>query len=356
MKRTLQLFLLALMIGALAVTAVAQSTTATVRGQILNDRGNPLANAEINAVNAATGFVQTVRSGNGGNYLLPGLRPGTYQIVVAATGYEPKSQDITVLVGQNLEMNLRLSATAVLSESITVVGNQAVDTRATEIGTNVTPQQMEALPQFDRNFLNFAALAPGVSMSTNPERKVISANGLSAEQTNVFIDGVSFKNDVLLGGVVGQDSSRGNPFPQSAVQEFRVLTQNYSAQYDRAASAVITAVTKSGSNTFDGSAFGFYEPKGWITKTPRGVNFNTLTSNPDYRRYQMGANIGGPIIKDTLHYFADYEGVNEHAVTTVAPGTPGAGVTLPAGLNPGSYAGTFTSPFKSNLAFGKLSW
>ena len=120
--------------------------------------------------------------------------------------------------------------------------------RTSEASTNVTTQQIENLPQDDRNFLNFATLAPGIRLSTDPQRKVISSDAQPAEQTNVFIDGVSFKNDVLQGGLVGQDSSRGNPFPQNAVQEFRVVTQNYSAQYDKAASAIITAVTKSGGN------------------------------------------------------------------------------------------------------------
>jgi len=348
-----KLLVLSLLVLFCAGSAIAQTSTATIRGKITNERGSSVPNAEVNAVGTTTGFVKTVHSNADGGYLLAGLTPGEYQIVVAASGYEPRNETITVLIGQNVDMNLRLTPTAVLSESITVVGNQIVDTKSTEIATNVTPQQIDALPQFDRNFLNFAGLAPGVQMSTNPERKVISAHGLDPENTNVFIDGVSFKNDVLLGGVVGQDSSRGNPFPQNAVQEFRVLTQNFSAQYDKASSAVISAVTKSGTNTLDGNAFFYYEPKGWVTAPPQNFQFNTLTSNPDYRRYQGGLSVGGPIIKDQMHFFGSYEGVDEHAVTTVAPGTPPAGSP---DLHLSQYAGTFTSPFRSNLAFGKLSW
>src|SRR6476620_6482399 len=237
------LLLVSLLTALVAATLSAQTSSATIRGKVTNESGAPLA-AEINAVSTSSGFVKTVNSRSDGTYLLAGLTPGEYQIVVAATGYEPRTETLTVRVGQSLDMNLRLSPTAVLSESITVVGNTAVETRTSEVATNVTPQQIEALPQFDRNFLNFAQLAPGVAMSSNPERKVITAHGLDAEQTNVFIDGISFKNDVIKGGVVGQDASRGNPFPQNAVQEFRVITQNYSAQYEKASSAIITAVTK----------------------------------------------------------------------------------------------------------------
>src|SRR5258708_4620979 len=122
MRRALMFFGVALLIAA---TALAQtSTTATLRGKVTNDAGSPVANAEINAVNTATGFVKTVTSRSDGAYSLAGLSAGTYSIVVAAPGFEPKSQNITVLVGQSLELDLRVSATAVLKETITVVGNQ----------------------------------------------------------------------------------------------------------------------------------------------------------------------------------------------------------------------------------------
>jgi len=348
MRRTFLFFAVALL---LATTVFAQtSTTATIRGKVTNDAGSGVANAEINAVNAGSGFVKTVHSGPDGSYTLAGLSPGTYNIVVAASGFEPKSQDITVLVGQSLEMDLKVSTTAVLKETITVVGNQAVETRTSEIATNVTTQQIENLPQDDRNFLNFAALAPGIRLSTDPQRKTFAGDAQDPEQTNIFIDGVSTKNDVLQGGTVGQDSSRGNPFPQSAVQEFRVITQNYSAQYDHASSAIITAVTKSGTNDFKGDAFGFYQPKQWVAATKKNFKFSTLTGNTSYHRIQPGISFGGPIIKDHLQFFATYEGDDEQASNAVS-------VTIPKYASQFSnFAGSFSSPFKSTLAFGKLSW
>src|SRR4029077_4890192 len=270
-------------------------------------------------------------------------------ITVSAAGLEPRSETVTVRVGQNLDITFLLTATSTVSESITVTGDQYIDTRTAEAATNVTPQQIENLPQDDRNFLNFATLAPGIRLSTDPQRKVISSDAQPAEQTNVFIDGVSFKNDVLQGGLVGQDSSRGNPFPQNAVQEFRVITQNYSAQYDKASSAIITAVTKSGGNDFHAQAFDFYQPKAWVAQLPKGFQYSTLTTNKSYERNQPGISFGGPIEKDKLHFFLSYEGVDEKATTPVSVNPNFAGQF-------GQYTGTFPSPFKSNLAFGKLSW
>src|SRR5947199_3177108 len=349
MTRILRSLLLLLLAGALAVPALAQTSTATIRGKVTNDQNAALGGAQITAVGTTSGFVLTVKAGPDGAFTLGNLTPGEYLITVAASGFEERSQTVTVLVGQSLNVTFVMTPTAVISESITVVGEQAVDIRTSEASTNVTPHQIENLPQDDRNFLNFAAMAPGVHLSNDPLRKTISSDAQPAEQTNVFIDGVSFKNDVLQGWLVGQDSSRGNPFPQNAVQEFRVITQNYSAQYDKAASAVITAVTKSGGNDVRGQLFWFYQPRQWVSELPQGFQFSTLSSNKDYRRSQPGFSIGGPIIKDRLHYFLSYEGLDEHATTPVV-----VNPNLPPSFS--QYAGVFPSPVKSNLGLDTPSW
>jgi outer membrane receptor protein involved in Fe transport len=350
MRRTFKSCLFALLAGALAVSAAAQSTTATIRGKVTDDKGAALANAEVNAVGTASGFVKTVNAGPDGSFQLAGLTPGEYNIVISAAGFEPRTETLTVLVGQNLNVTFEMASTATLSESITVIGEQAVEMRTSEAATNVTTHQIENLPQDDRNFLNFATLAPGIRLSTNPERKTISGDAQPAEQTNVFIDGVSFKNDVLQGGVVGQDASRGNPFPQNAVQEFRVITQNYSAQYEKASSAIITAITKSGGNDLHGQAFWFYQPNDWVSDLPKNFQYSSLVTNQDYRRNQPGLSLGGPIIKDKLHYFLSYERDDERATKPVTLGNSNFASQF------GQYTGIFPSPFKSNLGFGKLSW
>jgi hypothetical protein len=350
MKRMFRPFLFALLATALAAAAAAQSTTATIRGKVTNDQNAPLANAKIEAVGTTSGFVSTINAGPDGSFQLAGLTPGEYTIVVSAPDFEPRSQTVTVRVGQNLNITFVMTSTAVINESITVVGDQFIDTRSSEASTNVTPQQIENLPQDDRNFLNFAALAPGIRLSTDPQRKTIASDAQPAEQTNVFIDGVSFKNDVLQGGIVGQDASRGNPFPQNAVQEFRVITQNYSAQYEKAASAIITAVTRSGGNDFNAQAFWFYQPRQWVSDLEKNFQFSTLATNQDYRRDQFGLAIGGPIIQDKLHYFVSYERDDEDATTPVS-------IANAAFANQfGQFNGIFPSPFKSDLGFGKLSW
>jgi hypothetical protein len=350
MRRSFPSLLCLLLAGALATSAAAQTTTANLHGKVTNEQRAALPGAQIRAVSTASGFSRTTTAGPDGAFQLAGLTPGEYSLTVSAAGFEARTDTVVVRVGQNLDVTFVMTPTAVLTESITVVGDQLIDTRTPEAATNVTPQQIENLPQDDRSFLNFAALAPGIRLSNDPQRRTFAGDAQPAEQTNVFIDGVSFKNDILMGGLVGQDASRGNPFPQNAVQEFRVITQNFSAQYDKASSAIITAITKSGGNDLHGQAFWFYQPNAWVAQLPQGYQYSTLSSNTEYKRSQPGLSIGGPIIKDKLHYFVSYEGVDEHASRAV---TIGNSAFLPRF---GQYLGSFPSPFKSNLGFAKLSW
>jgi hypothetical protein len=350
MRRFTKFCLAPLLVCVLAAAAAAQTATANIHGKVTNEQGAPLGGARIDAVGTASGFVKNVTAGADGSFRLAGLTPGEYAIAVTAPGFEPRTDTLIVLVGQDLPITLVMTPTQVLNESITVVGEQAIETKSPESATNVTTYQIENLPQDDRNFLNFAALAPGVRISNDPLRKTIGGDAQPSEQTNVYIDGVSQKNDVLQGGLVGQDSSRGNPFPQNAVQEFRVITQNYGAQYEKASSVIISAVTKSGGNQFRGQIFDFYQPRPWVKPLAQNFQFSTLTTNSAYRRNQPGISLGGPIIKDKLHFFASYEGVDEQAKTSVAAFPASSLGSL------SQFQGSFPAPFKSNLGFGKLDW
>jgi outer membrane receptor protein involved in Fe transport len=330
--------------------ALAQSTSATVRGIVKDDTGG-LPGATIAAQDAGTGFSFTAVSGGDGSFTLAGLRPGTYDITVTMNQYKPAARKLQVLVGQDIELEFRLTADLVYTENVTVVGDRAVDIRTPQIATNITAEQIRDLPQNDRNFLNFAALAPGVRINAGSETtKEVTAGALPGFNTNVFIDGVSYKNDILLGGVVGQDSSRGNPFPQNAVQEFRVLTQNFKAEFEKASSAAITAVTRTGGNAWAGDVFLLYQDKRLVAQDMFAEERNE--EKPTYERFQGGLNLGGPIIAGKMTAFGAYE-VNrqDRDKSVFFGGSP----TRPArDLAP--FLGTFESPFRSHLGFGKLTY
>ncbi|HUD93849.1 TonB-dependent receptor [Sphingobium sp.] len=352
---------------ALIAPAAAQTTTGSIRGIVSSD-GKPVAGGEVSARNLATGATRRAAIGAGGRYALSGLQPGSYEIDYKASDGASTRQQVTIGVGQVATLNAQVQTAAAAAESqpatssgsnIVVTAAQLVETRTSEIATNVSTRQIENLPQSSRNFLNFADLAPGVRSSNSETRKTFSSGGVSqgrdgeslaAPQVNVFIDGVSLKSNVQQGGLVGQDSSRGNPFPQAAVQEFRVLSSNFKAEYEDAGTSVITAITKSGGNDFHGEAFGFYQDAGLRAKDYFQKK-NDL-AEPAYKRKQYGASLGGPIIKDKLFFFAAYEGNDEDRAQNVL-----IGQADPANLARfGQYQGSFLSPFREDLGFAKLSW
>lgn len=334
-----------------SVFVAAQTTTSTIRGRVLDDSGSPIIGADIVATNIDTGFTNTAQSRDDGNFLLPGMTPGRYTILVASPAHSQRTEERTLLLGQTIDLVFRLSPSTVVTESITVVGDTYVDTRDTEVATNVTRQQIESLPQNDRNFLNFATLAPGVVVTTDDTRKEFRSGAQGASATNVYIDGVSFKNDLTQGGVIGQDSSRGNPFPQNAVQEFRVVTQNYSAEYQNASSGIITAITRSGTNRYSGDLFYYFQDKGLVAKHPM------TGAEPEYERNQWGINFGGPITRDRMHFFFSYEANDQDRESVVSLGGDAANhPDLVQRLDLNQYVGTFVSPFRSDLGFAKLSF
>lgn len=343
----------------LASVATAQTSTGRITGTLTDSSGTPIADGQIVAIAQATGIRRTATADARGQYVLPSLQPGEYQVEARGIGYAPEARRLRLQIGQTLNLTFRLAATTVQLEEIVVQNAPVTEMKTSEIATNVTPQQIEDLPSPSRNFLDLAALAPGVQVSedrVDGTSKTFTSGALPAENINVFIDGASYKNDVINGGIAGQDASRGNPFPRNAVQEYRVLTNNFKAEYQKASSAVITAATKSGTNTWQGSVFTEFQNEGFVavdTFTRANNATNPDFTKPNYSRYLTGGSIGGPVIRDKLFVFASYEGnyQNRDGVTRFN-GDPADWPADVAALN----GEVHTAPFRSHLFFGKLTY
>ncbi|HEV2866634.1 MAG TPA: TonB-dependent receptor [Allosphingosinicella sp.] len=350
--------------------AFAQLTTATIRGNVTTSAA-AAPGATVTATNVDTGFTTTATAGPDGSYVLTGLRPGTYDISFAAPDGASATRRVIVSVGQTATLDFDTAApeepvaeaaAAGEGEGIVVTGTRLVETRTSEIATNVTNDQIENLPQNNRNFINFAALAPGVQVNQTEFRQTFGGGGIGTDrngeslggpQVNVFIDGVSLRSNVQQGGIVGQDVSRGNPFSQLAVAEFRVLTSNFKAEYEDAGTSIITAITRSGTNTLRGEAFVAYQDESLIA---RDVFLRRRGGEePQLERIQYGAGLGGPIIRDRLFFFGSYEANLQDRASAVVPGgTPAQQAQVPFDLD--TFRGTFVSPFREHLGFGKLTW
>jgi hypothetical protein len=361
--------LLAGLVLLLTAPALAQTTTGTIRGHVSNPDGTALPNVEVIVRNIESGVQRSTASKADGSYVFPGLNPGVYEVTARQIGREPDMRRVRVQIGTTILANFVLAERAVQIAELEVTGRvrPTAETQTSEVATNVSQEQVENLPTSDRNFLDLAVLAPGASLignRINDTRKTVAFGAQGAEQINLFIDGATYKNDIIKGGVAGQDASRGNPFPRNAVQEFRVITQNYKAEYQKASSGIITATTRSGGNSWEGNAFFSYSHKGFFALDTFQVADKANNANfakPDLQRYLAGFNIGGPIIKDKLHFFGSYEGnyQNRTARVNIVPPAVGDPPTVPPALdtvNFSQYNGLFDSPFRQSLFFGKLSY
>ena len=350
--------------------ASAQTTTGTIRGTITAS-GKAVTGAEILAKNIESGVQRSTTSRADGSYTMPGLVPASYDLTVRRIGSGAQTRRVVVQIGAVQIQDFALTEQAVQLQELTVTAAPVVETRTSEVATNVTPEQIAHLPTPSRNFLDLAALSPGVTVTEdriNGTSRTFSAGGSSANQVNVFVDGASLKNDLTAGGVAGQDASRGNPFPRNAIQEYRVLSQNFKAEYQKASSAIITATTKSGTNEWHGNALYSFQNKGLVAldtfqlkdkyRADSIGNANGTPSTfkkPDYTRSLVALSAGGPIIKDKLQVFGSYEGNYQNRSNRVDFGTIPTGFPGIDTVNLSQYTGSFTSPFRETLLFGKLT-
>ena len=337
----------------LAVPGVvwAQSADATLRG-------NAPANSDVTARNVATGITRRTKANAAGGYSLAGLPPGTYR-VDAGPGTETV---VTLSVASTATLNLASGATAGAEseteapmQEVTVTGRKLNEVRTSEVGATVSQQQIETTPQMTRNFLEFADAVPGMVFQVDASGRTKIRGGAQNENgVNLYIDGVGQKGYVRS-GVSGQaGDTQGNPFPQLAIGEYKVITSNYKAEYDQISSAAITAISKSGTNTFDGEAFGTYTADNFRASTPGELASGTKTESESK---EYGVAFGGPIIEDKLHFFVTYEAKRYVTPKTVAvDGSPPPEVVAQLPADVLAQLGPASIAFDEDLYFAKLDW
>lgn len=304
-----------LLIG--AWPASAQSTTGSISGAVTDASKAVLPGATVEVVNVDTGARRSLVTDSDGRFRALNLPPARYSVIAELSGFnKAEASPIQVQIGVDSPVNLTLGVGGV-AESVTVTGEAAiVDLSAAVVGGVVTTTQISELPLNGRSFMQLATLQAGVSVSRTTERDFsggfggtqIAIAGARPEQTGYLLEGtniadVSDKAPSSVAGVMlGVDT----------VQEFSVQVHGYSAEFGRAAGGIISAVTKSGTNAFRGSAFEFVRNSGLDAK---GL-FDEGDGPPPFRRNQFGATLGGPIVRNNLFFFGSYEGLRERLGTT----------------------------------------
>ncbi|HNQ16090.1 MAG TPA: carboxypeptidase regulatory-like domain-containing protein, partial [Pyrinomonadaceae bacterium] len=296
-------FLVLLTFGSVAI-GQSQATTGLIQGTVFDPNGAVVSGASINVRNTETGFQRTVTTNSDGFFTAPLLPLGRYTVSATASGFaRSELTNVEVSIGQTLSLRIELKVGGEVTQIDVSAEGEGVETSRTELSTQINERSVENLPINRRDFSRFALLTPGVSIVQGPDGDEITINGQKGIQNNVSIDGADANNPFF-------GEQRGGQRPAftislESVKEFQVVPVGASAEFGRSSGGFINAVTKSGTNQFSGAAFLFFRNQSLSGQNPDAVAANLPVE--DFRNYQLGGNIGGPIKKDKAFFFLAYE-------------------------------------------------
>ena len=300
----------------------AQYENGSLLGTIRDASGAPVPNADVSVVNTATGIVNQSKTDGEGNYNVPQLRVGVYTVTASAPGFSHAvAENITVSVGnrQHIDLSLKIGATETTVEVSDVT--LQIETESSQRDQTITNYQSEALPLVNRNYTDLLGLVTGVRQA--PTAATTSSNGNSLIRQGAYnVNGQrSIFNNFMLDGMDNNSYGESNQgfdnqiiaVPPDSVAQFSVVTNNESAEFGRSSGATINVASQSGGNRFHGTAYEFLRntelnAAGFFKPTLIGTNGPVPFRKPTTNRNQFGGNLGGPIRRDKLFFFLDYEG------------------------------------------------
>jgi Carboxypeptidase regulatory-like domain/TonB-dependent Receptor Plug Domain len=309
----------------ISVPMRAQVVGATLSGTISDPSGGVVPNAQVSVRNTATGVTRAVTADTAGLYVLPNLLPGTYEVSVTAPGFSTSKESNLVLgVGAQQQLNFSLKVGETTQTVQVTEAAPQVQTTSSTLSSEVEATTVRELPLNGRDWASLATLSPGVNAIENQmpfDAGAVRGNrGFGAQLT--IAGGRPTQNNYRLDGLSINDYGNGGPgsvlgvsLGVDAIQEFSVLTGNYSAEYGRTSGGVVNAISKSGTNAFHGDAYEFLRNDALDAED----FFLSSAGQPKapYKRNQFGVAAGGPIIKDRTFIFGDYEGIRStKGVTT----------------------------------------
>lgn len=317
---------LSLLIAA-PISVNAQVVGATLSGTVTDQSGSVIPNAQISIKNVATGVTRTITANTAGFYTAPNLEPGNYEITISMEGFSTQARTgINLTVGAQVTLDIRMQVGQV-TQTIEVTGEAPVlQLASSSLSAVVSSITVRELPLNGRSWTDLAALQSGVSsLVTQPSYTAggqrgnrgfgsqITVAGARPTQNNYRLDGISINDyaNTAPGSVLGSNLG------VDAIQEFSVLTGSFSAEYGRSSGGVVNAITRSGTNQFHGSAYEFLRNSALDAR-----NFFDGPKVPPFRRNQFGGSIGGPIRKNKLFFFADYEGMRQSKGITAVDTVP----------------------------------
>src|SRR5215471_12766280 len=324
MRRALSLGFL---VGLVAVSLRGQSPTGAIAGTVVDASGGGVPGVTLTAAQAETGATRTAYSTAAGTFRIPLLSVGTYSVTAEISGFKTaKVANVIVTVGGEAAVRLTMELASVQTAVTVTAQAPLIETTNTQVDSVVNARMIGNLPVNGRNFEDFVLTTPGVV--TDVRQGDLSFAGQRGTLNSLVVDGAD-NNNTFFGQALGRTGSGRAPyqFSQDAVEEFQVNSNSYGAEYGRAGAAVINVVTKSGTNDYHGSGFYFYRDKSLNAKD----YIDALNGRPKapYHFDQFGASFGGPIVRDKVFFFANYDGQRNTLPNTVVLNVPAGTPTDP---------------------------
>lgn len=292
----------------------AQQGTGELRGKVIDAQNAVLPGVTVVAKNEASGQFREVVSGADGSFFMSALTPGSYELTAQLSGFKKYQRGaVRVEVGKTQSVDVQLQVGGIEQEVTVTAESPLVDTTTKQLGGSVQSQELNDVPSFNRNFTSYLSLLPGVtaSISTNSfGADSIRVNGQATQNANYMLDGAG-NNDNFNNGNGGAQAR----IPVEAVQEFQLLTSQFDAEFGQSSGGVVNAVSKQGTNLLHGTAF-FFDQNQTMTVRDFFAKQQNL-AKPEARQYQWGGNLGGPIVKDKLHFFANLERIDQNRGRTI---------------------------------------
>jgi Carboxypeptidase regulatory-like domain len=348
-------FLLGVVTLALPCTGFAQAVTGTILGTVKDPSGIPISQASVHIVNTATGEVRNIKTNDEGTYEAPNLPPGgPYRVEVESQGFKKSTMtNVSLNVDQKAHVDVAMSIGS-LDQTVEVVAAvPLVQSDSSELGTTVNGTQIRELPLNGRNFVQLTRLIPGVQLGipgSNSDGSgnlgfrasaSFAANGMRPRDNSFILDGVD-DNELLLSTVVIIPSV-------DALQEFKVQTSTYSAEFGRSLGGVVNLQLKSGTNAFHGNLFEFIRND----KLDANDWFNDANhrAKPPFRQNQFGGTLGGPIWKNHTFFFVDYQGLRVRQANSFLSTVPTAAMKEGdfSAINRNIYDPVTKLPFTGNI-------
>lgn len=349
----------------ISFNVAAQETTSTISGIITDDKGTPVSGASVLLYHPSTGFKTGSQTNIKGVFVIPNLKPGgPYTLSVSFIGFKTeKSDSLNLFLGNNPQVNITLRTNNTALQEVVVAGGKKIPA-----GMNISRAQINSMPTLGRSLSDFTRLTP---QSNNN-----SFAGTNFRYNNLTIDG-AINNDAFgfsnsAGGVSGGgqagaagSGTRTNPYSLDVIQEVQVQLAPYDVKLGNFTGGSVNAVTKSGTNDFHGSIYGYGRNQSLVGKS---VDGKKTKIGSDFHDYQYGATLSGPIMRNKAFFIVNYEQTRRQEPTFYNAGDPGAAMTLAEGqqivnflktkygYDPGSYQGVYKVFTNSDKLFGRLDF